>query len=61
MEHHIDKKQLYKSLAVVVLPIALQQLISSSLSLVDNLMIGAMGEAELAAQLQGCVLIFHQN
>ena len=49
MEHHIDKKQLYKSLAVVVLPIALQQLISSSLSLVDNLMIGAMGEAELAA------------
>ncbi|MBO4992059.1 MAG: MATE family efflux transporter [Firmicutes bacterium] len=45
----IDKKKLYQSLAVVVLPIALQQLISSSLSLVDNLMIGSMGEAELAA------------
>lgn len=45
----IDKKKLYRSLAVVVLPIALQQLISSSLSLVDNLMIGSMGEAELAA------------
>ena len=45
----IDKKKLYQTLAVVVLPIALQQLISSSLSLVDNLMIGSMGEAELAA------------
>ncbi|MBQ8590126.1 MAG: MATE family efflux transporter [Firmicutes bacterium] len=49
MEHQIDRKQLYKTLAVVVLPISLQQLISSSLSLVDNLMIGSMGEAELAA------------
>ena len=49
MGDRIDKKQLYKTLAVVVLPISLQQLISSSLSLVDNLMIGSMGEAELAA------------
>jgi len=49
MEQTIDKKKLYKTLAVVVLPIALQQLISSSLSLVDNLMIGSLGEEELAA------------
>lgn len=49
MEQTIDKKKLYRTLAVVVLPIALQQLISSSLSLVDNLMIGSLGEEELAA------------
>lgn len=49
MEQTIDKKQLYRTLAVVVLPIALQQLISSSLGLVDNLMIGSLGEEELAA------------
>lgn len=45
----IDSKQLYKTLAVVALPIALQNLIASSLSLIDNLMVGSLGEAELAA------------
>ncbi len=44
-----SRKAFYKMLAMVVLPISLQQLISSSLSLVDNLMIGSLGEAELAA------------
>ena len=33
----------------VALPIALQSLIGSSLSLVDNLMVGSLGETELAA------------
>lgn len=45
----IESKQLYKTLAVVALPIALQNLIASSLSLVDNLMVGSLGEEELAA------------
>lgn len=45
----IDSKNLYKTLTSVALPIALQSLIASSLNLVDNLMVGSLGEAELAA------------
>ena len=45
----MTRKQLYKTLAVVALPIACQNLIASSLSLVDNLMVGHLGEQELAA------------
>ena len=37
------------TLKKVALPIALQSLIGSSLSLVDNLMVGSLGETELAA------------
>lgn len=44
-----NKKALYKKLAVVAVPIALQSLIGSSLNLVDNLMVGSLGETELAA------------
>lgn len=36
-------------MAAVALPIALQSLIGSSLNLVDNLMVGSLGEAELNA------------
>lgn len=46
---NIDNKSLYKTLAKVALPIALQSLITSSLGLVDNLMVGSLGEADLAA------------
>ena len=45
----IETKPLYKTLVKVALPIALQSLISSSLNLVDNLMVGNLGEVELAA------------
>lgn len=45
----IDSKSLYRTLARVALPIALQSLISSSLNLLDNLMVGNLGEVELAA------------
>ena len=45
----IESKQLYKTLARVALPIALQSLIASSLNLLDNLMVGSLGEVELAA------------
>lgn len=40
---------MFKKLSVIALPIALQSLIASSLSLVDNLMVGSLGETELAA------------
>ncbi|WP_206458428.1 MATE family efflux transporter [Anaerovorax sp. IOR16] len=56
----IDNKQLYHSLVVVALPIALQSLIASSLSLVDNLMIGSLGESALAATGLATQLFFIQ-
>lgn len=53
-EHNRDpqspgEKSLTRTLITVALPIATQSLIMSSLSLVDNLMIGQLGERELAA------------
>ncbi|MDD4564026.1 MAG: MATE family efflux transporter [Eubacteriales bacterium] len=45
----IENKNLYRTLTRVALPIALQSLITSSLNLVDNLMVGSLGEVELAA------------
>lgn len=45
----VNNKQLYGKLIRIALPIALQSLISSSLNLVDTLMIGQLGELELAA------------
>ena len=44
-----NNRSLLRTLAVVALPIALQSLIASSLNLVDNLMVGSLGEAELNA------------
>ncbi|MDR1028494.1 MAG: MATE family efflux transporter [Clostridiales Family XIII bacterium] len=43
------KETFYGKLLRVALPISLQSLIASSLSLVDNLMVGHLGETELAA------------
>lgn len=45
----IESKPLYRTLARVALPIALQSLITSSLNLMDNLMVGSLGEVDLAA------------
>jgi putative MATE family efflux protein len=45
----IESKSLYRTLVRVALPIFLQSLIASSLNLVDNLMVGRLGETELAA------------
>lgn len=45
----IDKRRFLKTVALVATPIALQSLIGSSLNLVDNLMIGHLGELPLNA------------
>lgn len=45
----IDNKTLLGMLGRVALPIALQSLIGSSLSLIDNLMVGSLGELQLNA------------
>ena len=54
----IESRGLYKKLAVVALPMAMQEIISCSLTLVDNLMIGSLGEAELSAVGVGVQLFF---
>lgn len=45
----IKNKDLFKMMGKVALPIAAQSLIGSSLSLIDNLMVGSLGELELNA------------
>lgn len=45
----IKNKDLLKMMGKVALPIAAQSLIASSLSLIDNLMVGSLGELELNA------------
>ena len=45
----IDRRHFLKTVAMVAAPIALQSLIGSSLNLVDNLMIGHLGELPLNA------------
>lgn len=42
-------KQFYKRLFVITMPIALQNLITSSLNMLDTMMIGKVGEIELAS------------
>ena len=44
-----DNKQMLKKVGVVAGPIAIQSLIASSLNLVDNLMVGGLGELALNA------------
>ena len=46
---HIDPKKLYRTLKRVALPIALQSIIASSLNLIDTIMVGSLGEVELAS------------
>lgn len=47
--NNIKNRELLAMLGRVALPIALQSLIGSSLNLVDNLMVGSLGELELNA------------
>ena len=44
-----NNRSFYKLLLAIMLPIALQNLISSALNLVDNVMIGQLGEMPIAA------------
>ncbi|MCY6370180.1 MATE family efflux transporter [Clostridium ganghwense] len=44
-----NNKKFYKNLLVITLPIVLQNLIASSLNMLDTMMIGKVGEVELAS------------
>ena len=54
----LGKKDVYGNLFKVALPIAVQGVIASSLNLVDNLMVGALGESELAGVGVGVQIYF---
>jgi len=45
----LDKKELNKKIWRIALPIAVQGIISATLSMIDTLMVGTLGEIELAA------------
>lgn len=44
-----ENRQLYKKLARIAAPISIQGVVSATLNLIDNLMVGFLGEADLAA------------
>lgn len=54
----LNNKTFYRNVVRIALPIALQSLIGSSLSLIDNLMVGSLGEVELAAVGAGVQVYF---
>lgn len=45
----LDSRALYRKLTRIAVPIAIQGVVSATLGLVDNLMVGFLGEAELAS------------
>ena len=45
----LDDRALYRKLARIAIPISIQGVVSATLGLVDNLMVGSLGEAELAS------------
>ena len=54
----LNNRDFYKKMLRIALPIAVQSLIACSLSLVDNLMVGYLGELELAAVGIGVQIYF---
>ncbi|WP_312461400.1 MATE family efflux transporter, partial [Proteiniclasticum sp.] len=44
-----NQNHFYKILLTIAIPIIVQNFLSSSLNMVDNLMIGNLGEASIAA------------
>lgn len=56
-----NRKTFYKMLLTIALPIIIQNFLSSSLNMVDNLMIGRLGEEAIAAVGQANQLFFLFN
>ena len=51
-------KQFYRNLLLLALPILFQNLITTSLGMIDTFMVGSLGEAPLAAVAQANILVF---
>ena len=61
LKQFIGTKKFYKMLFLIVLPIVLQQFITQFVSLLDNLMVGQIGESEMAGVSLGNQLLFIFN
>ena len=60
LHRFIGTKQFYKSVLTLLIPIVIQQFISSFVSLLDNVMVGSLGtEAISAASIANSVLMVH--
>ena len=55
----IRDRGFYKMLALLALPIALQDLIKFGLNLMDNIMVGALSEVELSAVTLANLSLIH--
>ena len=49
LNYEEEKKQFYRKVLIIAIPVVIQHLISIGLNLVDTLMIGLVGEEALAA------------
>lgn len=49
MKNHFDYRQLLKQVAVIAIPVALQNLLSTTGSMIDTVMISSLGELNVAA------------
>ena len=47
MENLLKQKGFYRHVLVIAIPMMLQSLITSSVNLVDNLMVGMLGDAAI--------------
>lgn len=61
MKKFIGTKEFYKMLFIIVVPIILQQFITQFVSLLDNLMIGQIGDSEMTGVSLGNQLLFVFN
>ena len=49
LKRYIGDKQFYKTTIAIILPIVAQQLVTTSVNLIDNVMIGKLGSDALTA------------
>ena len=60
IKRFIGTKAFYKSVLTLLIPMVIQQFISSFVSLLDNIMVGSLGtEAISAASIANSVLMVH--
>ena len=49
LREYLGTRELYKKMAVIAIPVALQQLITVGINLMDTIMLSSMGDAQLSA------------
>ena len=49
MQGFVKEKEFYKQAACIAIPISLQSVITIGVSMMDNIMVGALGETALSA------------